>query len=189
MAIRLRLASPEDAAALLEIYRQYIDTSVTFENQLPSREEFAGRIASFGSVYPYLMAEEAGQAAGYAYAHRFGERWAYQWGAELSVYLDRDHRGQGLGRQLYETLIRLLRLQGVRTVYGCVTLPNPRSERLHESMGFHRAAVFRNAGFRLGQWRDVAWYEKEIADYDTPKPLLGIREVDGTQVERIMDHG
>lgn len=186
MAARLRFASPEDAPALLEIYRQYIDTPVTFERVLPSEEEFAGRIRSFGGTYPYLAAEESGRAVGYAYAHRFAERWAYQWGAELSVYLDRSCRGRGLGRRLYEALIGLLRLQGVRTVYGCVALPNPRSESLHEALGFRRAAVFCKAGYRLDQWRDVVWFEKQIADYDVPQPLRGIREVDPAGAAEIL---
>lgn len=182
----LRFAVPDDAAALLEIYRQYIDTPVTFERELPSVEEFRRRIVDFGGVYPYLVAEEAGRAVGYVYGHRFAERWAYQWGAELSVYLDREHRGRGLGRQLYRALMELLRLQGVRTVYGCVTLPNPRSEAMHEALGFQRAARFHNAGFRLGQWRDVAWFEKQIADYDDPRPLVGIREVDPARAAAVL---
>ena len=186
MPVCLRYAAVEDAPALLEIYRQYIETPITFEAELPPAAEFAKRIASFGSVYPYLVAEEDGRAVGYAYAHRFAERWAYQWGAELSVYLDRACRGRGLGRRLYETLMELLRLQGVRTVYGCVALPNPRSEALHEALGFRRAAVFHSAGYRLGAWRDVAWFEREIAPYDTPQPLRTCKEVDRELAGRIL---
>lgn len=185
-AVGLRLAAPADAAALLEIYGQYIETPVTFEYCLPTQEEFAARIAEFGGTYPYLAAEEDGKAVGYAYAHRFAGRAAYQWGAELSVYLDRAHTGQGLGRRIYGALMELLRLQGVRTVYGCVTLPNEKSERLHEAMGFRRAGVFRNAGYRCGAWRGVAWFEKEIAPYDVPGPLRSIGEVSREQLEGIL---
>ena len=111
-------------AALLAIYAQYIETGITFEYQLPSREEFARRIRTFGETYPYLVWEEDGQITGYAYAHRQAERAAYQWNAELSVYLDRDHTGRGLGRRLSTALMDLLRLQRIRTAFGIVTLPS-----------------------------------------------------------------
>lgn len=37
----IRFAAPDDAAALLRIYAQYIETPITFEYTLPSEEEFA----------------------------------------------------------------------------------------------------------------------------------------------------
>ena len=174
----MRFASAADAAALLAIYGQYLDTSVTFEQDLPSEEEFARRIGEYGGTHPYLVWEEGGRPVGYAYAHRLGERAAYQWSAELSVYLDRDSRGRGLGRRLYGALLELLRFQGVRTVYGCVTVPNPASERLHEAMGFQRTGVWHRSGHKGGAWRDVTWFERPIAAYDpAPEPVLPIGAV------------
>ena len=64
---------------------------------------------------------------GYAYAHRHMEREAYQWNAELSVYLGRPYTSQGIGKRLYCALIELLEKQGVKNVYGGVTLPNVKS--------------------------------------------------------------
>ena len=173
----LRFAAPSDAEALLDIYGCYMDTGITFEYTLPSREEFTRRITDISRDYPYLVWEADGRALGYAYAHRAFERAAYQWCAELSVYLRPDACRQGLGRVLYETLMDMLRLQGVRTVYGVVTSPNPPSEALHDALGFHRVGLFPRAGFKGGAWRDVSWFQKEILPYDTPAPLRSIRDV------------
>ena len=85
---------------------------------------------------------------GYAYAHRQAERAAYQWNAELSVYLDRSCTSRGLGRRLYGALIDILRLQGIRTVYGCVTVPNEKSEWLHQSLCFRRLGTYRITGYK-----------------------------------------
>ena len=79
--MNLRFADEHDAAACLAIYAQYIDTSITFETALPSEDEFAGRIRSYGAVYPWLIAEEEGKILAYAYAHRAQERAAYDWNA------------------------------------------------------------------------------------------------------------
>ena len=159
----ISFARPEDCQALLDIYGQYMDTPVTFEYTLPSREEFARRIRTISRDYPYLVCREGERILGYAYAHRHMERAAYQWNAELSVYLDRDARGRGLGRRLYGALMELLRLQGVLTAHALVTSPNPASQALHESMGFGLTAVHRLAGYKNGAWWDVLWYEKELA--------------------------
>ena len=60
----IRLARPEDSAPLLSIYQQYIHTPITFEYDLPSREEFAQRISSTLEHYPYLVWEEEGKLLG-----------------------------------------------------------------------------------------------------------------------------
>ena len=184
----LRLARPEDAEALLAIYARYIGTSITFEYVLPTPEEFRRRIEDISAVYPYLVHETDGVIDGYAYAHAFHERAAYQWSAELSVYLDEDARGRGLGRRLYAALMDLTRLQGVRTVYALVTTPNERSDRLHLGMGFAPAGVTRNAGYKLGMWRSVTIYEKAIGDYpDDPAPLKSIRDIGAGTIGKILE--
>ena len=186
--IHLRFARPEDASALLAIYDQHIPTTVTFEYELPSREEFARRIRDFSARYPYLVAEENGETLGYAYAHPIGERAAFGWGAELSVYLDRSCTGRGLGRRMYAVLIELLRLQGVRTVYGLVAHPNPASEALHTAMGFHLMGNQKNAGFKNGQWIDLYWYERAILPYDLPpEPVRSIHDLEPEAVRAVLN--
>lgn len=185
--MHLRLATPSDAAALLEIYRPYIATPVSFELTPPDETEFAARIADYGSQYPYLVCEGGGRALGYAYAHRAQERAAYGWNAELSIYLRPEATGRGLGRRLYTALMELLRLQGVKTAYGVVTVPNAASEGLHEALGFRRIGVFYNTGYKCGAWRDVAWFEKALAPYDPePAPLQPFRTLPPETVQAVL---
>ncbi len=183
----LRFATPADTPALLAIYAQYIETPVTFEYTLPTEAEFRRRIENISADYPYLIWEEDGRVLGYAYAHRHMEREAYQWNAELSIYLDRGAHSRGLGTRLYTALIDILRLQGVRNVYGCITLPNDKSTGLHESMGFSRCCVYHSAGYKCGKWHDVCWYEKAIAPYDSPPaPFCSIRALSAGRLESLL---
>lgn len=183
----IRFASLSDAEAILAIYAQYIDTSITFEYELPTLQAFRGRIRDISAVYPYLVREENGTILGYAYAHRYRERAAYQWGAELSVYVDRNAHGRGIGAGLYTAVMELLTLQGVRTVYGIVTQPNEKSDRLHAAMGFTPAGIVRRAGFKNGKWHDVITYEKAIGTFHgAPQPLIAIRDVDPNAAARIL---
>lgn len=184
----IRMATTADSAELLAIYSQYIDTSITFEYTLPSWAEFAARIAGILAEYPYLVWQEDGRILGYAYAHRHMERAAYQWNAELSVYLDRTACRRGLGRRLYGALMELLKMQGVLTAHALVTSPNPASQALHQSMGFGLTAVQRLAGYKNGAWHDVLWYEKELAprgpEPAAPVPLSALPQ---PQVESVLE--
>lgn len=191
MNISIRFAVPEDVDKLLAIYRPYVEkTPITFEYEVPSAEEFAGRIRDFSSFYPYLVCEREGKILGYAYAHRHQSRAAYQWGAELSIYMDEAARGLGIGPRLYRALMDLLALQNVQNLYACITSPNERSQRMHEALGFSLCGIWKHSGYKQGTWHDVAWYQKR-ADMpgaanikaarntdDVPKPLISVHDLD-----------
>lgn len=176
----VRPAELPDAPSLRNIYAEYINTPVSFEYNLPSESEFAGRMAGIIGEYPYLICQICGETAGYAYAHRHMEREAYQWNAELSIYLGRNYVSRGIGALLYSILMDILSAQGVKNVYGCVTLPNFKSERLHQSLGFSRAGVFLKTGYKCGEWHDVCWFEKRLAPIEGPPgpviPVSGLPE-------------
>ena len=103
--ITIRNATLADAPRILEIYAYYVEhTVITFEYDVPSLAEFEGRMRDIMKKYPYLVIERDGRIEGYAYAHAFVGRAAYDWAAELTIYLDHDARRGGLGRVLYEAL-------------------------------------------------------------------------------------
>lgn len=183
-----RLATTDDAEALQAIYAPYVDTSITFECICPTVDEFRKRIEERVCLYPYIVCEEDGVPVGYAYASRLFARQAYDWAVELSVYLSQDCRGRGLGRALYERLLALLEMQGVRSAHGKVTEPNEKSDKLHLSMGFRLVGVMDNVGFKLGQWRDVAHYEKLLGDFScAPAPITPIGELDAEKVAVVLE--
>lgn len=185
--IVIRPVREEDADGILRIYEYYIrETAVTFECEVPSADDFRRRVKSISAVYPYLVCLIDGKPAGYAYAVRQRERAAYAWNAELSVYVEESYQRRGIARALYTCLMEILALQHVRNVYGGVTLPNPGSEKLHGSFGFRKAGTFRRTGYKLGRWRDVAWYEKSIGtDGSAPAPFCPVGEIGGSAVAEI----
>lgn len=124
---------------------------------------------------------------GYAYAHRHMERAAYQWNAELSVYLAKSAVGCGLGGGLYSRLMTLLKAQGVLSVFGCVTSPNPPSDRLHKRMGFKLVGTYLQAGFKNGAWHDVNWYQKMLGDHlDDPKPPVPLSALEKNSILEVL---
>ncbi len=179
-SVTIRAAVPGDAEALLAIYAPYVETTaITFEYDVPSAEEFRGRISHVLQRYPYLVAEAGGRIAGYAYAGRFHERAAYDWAAELSIYVDRDAKRMGIGSSLYAKLADCLRAQGILNLNACIACPEREDEyltlgsiRFHEKLGFRMVGKFHNCGYKFGRWYHMVWMEKEIGAHLPQQPAV-----------------
>ena len=167
---RIRFATVEDAEAILEVYKKYIEnTRVTFEIEVPTVEAFRERMERITARFPWIVCEIFGKIVGYAYGSRHGERAAYRWSADLSVYIDESYHRYGLGTALYTALLEILRRQGYFTVYAGVSTPNPKSEAFHTAFGFRNLGEFKNVGYKLGGWCGVSWYELVLKEY-VPEP-------------------
>ena len=174
----IRNATPEDVGRMLAVYSWYVEnTAITFEYDVPTIEAFGDRIAETTKRYPWLALEDGGRLLGYAYAGPLYRRPAYDWSCEISIYLDRDARGKGLGKALYGALERELTVRGMRNLYACVAVPSGEADayltdasaRFHERMGFMRAGRFHKCGFKFDRWYDVAWMEKRVGGDDAPE--------------------
>jgi L-amino acid N-acyltransferase YncA len=161
----IRDADPDrHASACAAIYAPHVEGSiVSFEERAPDAAEMAARIERYSATHAWLVAELGGEVVGYAYATAFNERPAYRWSAGVSVYVGEQGRGQGVGRALYEALFDRLRERGSRMACAGITLPNEASVGLHESLGFERIGVNPEIGWKDGAWRDVGWYQLELA--------------------------
>ncbi len=183
-----RVARKEDGADLCRIYRPYVmETAITFIVKEPTAESFAEKINTLIPQYPFIVCEEDGRALGYAYASALRPHDAYQWDAELSVYVDRDYHGQGIGRRLYAALLALLTLQGYQTVYGVLSLPNEKSLALHKAFGFETLGIFPKSGYKLGKWHDIIWLQKTLGSFPSaPQPPTPFSRLDEKSVLQIL---
>jgi L-amino acid N-acyltransferase YncA/ubiquinone/menaquinone biosynthesis C-methylase UbiE len=177
--VKIRLADGQDAAEVRAIYAPVVEsTAISFETTVPTVEAIASRILDRQPRYPWLVAEDDSVVVGYAYAGRFASRAAYDWSVETSVYIDERARGRRVGTALYAALLEILTAQGYRQVMAGISLPNPASVALHESMGFVSVGRFSNAGWKLGQWHDVGWWEQRLGRaLDPPEPVRSLDEL------------
>ena len=167
--MRLRAATPDDAAAIAHIYAHYVTASaVSFETDAPDAAAMRARIEAGGTLYPWIVAEEEGAILGYAYATRFRERPAYRFTVETTVYLRAGAAGRGLGSRLYAPLLATLEAQGFTQAVAAITLPNEASVRLHERLGFTPAGTYRQVGWKLGGWHDVGLWQRPLGQAATP---------------------
>ena len=172
----IRLATLDDAWAVAEIYRPYVEaTVISFEVVPPAPDEMRSRIGETLARFPWLVCEEDGAVVGYAYASAHQGRAAYAWSANVAVYVNQRFHRHGVGRRLYGALFSLLVRQGFVNAYAGITLPNEKSVGLHEAMGFTPVGVYRNVGYKFGQWRDVGWWSLELRPLPpSPPPPVGL---------------
>ncbi len=172
----VRMATENDAAALLEIYKYYVkNTAITFEYEVPSVEEFKERMRRVLLKYPYLVAENQGEIAGYAYASPFHERAAYQWCVETSIYVNHDLHQRGMGRLLYDELEKRLKDKGILNLNACIGYPEKEDEyltfnsvRFHEKMGYSMVGEFHKCGYKFDRWYNMVWMEKMLGEHTCP---------------------
>ena len=172
--MKIRDVRLEDAARLLEIYGYYVEnTVITFEYEVPSLEEFEGRIKNITEKYPYIVLEDNGIIYGYAYAGVFKARAAYDKSCELTIYLDKDSKKKGYGRALYEELEKRLAAMGIENLYACIGDPviedeylTKNSEHFHEHLGFTKIGSFFKCGYKFGRWYNMIWMEKLIGKHN-----------------------
>jgi L-amino acid N-acyltransferase YncA len=182
----IRLVEEKDAAGILEIYRPFVeDNAVTFENVVPDEQEMIRRILTVLQKHVWLVCLYEEKVVGYAYTSTYREREAYQWVAESSIYLHANHRQRGIGRILYHALIALATMQGYTRLYGIMTVPNPASQTLHESLGFRPFATFQDSGYKLGAWHATQWFELVLdSSGQEPGTLQPIQKMIKTEVGR-----
>ena len=159
----IRPARAGDSAGCAAIYAPFVaETAVSFETEPPTAAQMAERIASCLRTHAWLVAEDGDELLGYAYATAHRQRPAYQWAAEVSVYVAPTSQRRGVGRALYGQLLVDLAAYGYRLALAGVTLPNPASVALHEAMGFEPVGVYRGVGYKLGAWHDVGWWQRTL---------------------------
>jgi phosphinothricin acetyltransferase len=157
---------------MAEIYAPAVAASATsFELVAPTADEMALRVAKARAHGPWLVWHEGGRVEGFAYASPHSERAAYQWSVNVSVYVAGAARRRGIARALYGALFSLLRVQGYYAAHAGITLPNPASVGLHESLGFRPVGVYRAVGYKLGAWHDVGWWQLPLRErFGEPSP-------------------
>lgn len=167
-------------AAVAQIVNAHIASGVAHFGERPTTPaEWSADLAAHHARYPWLVAVRGAEIGGLAYAKTFNSRAAYDWTAEVSIYLREGLQGQGLGTLLYGRLIPTLDEQGYRCLVAGITTPNPGSVRLHQRFGFVHLGTLERVGYKMGAWRNVGSWQRLSGPMDDsePAPVRPVSEV------------
>ena len=157
----MRKATVQDADDICSIYNCYVlNTAITFETETVSVNEMQSRIQSvLDCGLPYYVAVEDDHVIGYCYLHQWNNRCAYSSTKEVSIYLDKDARHQGLGTKLFEQTLRNIDHKNIHVLISGICLPNESSVRLHEKFGFKQTSLMKEIGRKFDEWRNVGHWQ------------------------------
>lgn len=161
----VRISTENDVPAITAIYAHHVQTgTASFEIEAPDAPEMArrrGEITARG--FPYLVAEEAGDVVGYAYAGPYRPRLAYRHTVENSIYLRHDMAGKGIGALLMSALIKACEEKGYRQIIAVIgDSANVASINLHRKFGFRDVGVLKDVGFKFDRWLDTVLMQKTL---------------------------
>jgi L-amino acid N-acyltransferase YncA len=163
--IVIRTLQEADAPAMLAIYRHYVEaTAISFEEEVPSIEDYAARVGKYVAGWAGVVAEVDGRVTGYAYGSSHRERAAYRWSVETTVYVAPGAQRSGVGRRLYGALLPMLADAGYCNAYAGVALPNDASVALHRAVGFQPIGTLPRVGYKFERWHDVAWFHLPLRE-------------------------
>lgn len=161
----IRAADPGDLAAIAEIYAHYVRHSVaTFELEPPPTREWRDRFdwcARRG--LPFLVSEQGGGVAGYAYCSSWRERPAYARTIQDSIYLCPQATGRGIGRPLLEELLRRSARTDAREMLAVIAdFGDPASVEVHKRCGFVEVGRLHGVGYKFGRWLDTVLLQRSL---------------------------
>lgn len=171
--MKIRKVTLEDAQGICDIYNYYVEnTSITFETAAVSENEMKQHISVFlDEGFPYFVGEINRKIAGYCYLHNWNNRCAYSSTKEVTIYLDKDQKGKGLGTILFQHLFKEIYKDNIHALIAGICIPNESSVRLHEKFGFKQASHMKEIGWKFDQWRDVGYWQLVINQIP-PKILI-----------------
>lgn len=161
----IRTAKISDLQELMDIYNYEVLNGVaTFDMEPKSLEERKEWFEAHSSAkYPLIVAEIDGKVAGYASLSKYRERAAYQTTVELSVYINREYRGQGVATALMEHILDMARKEeSIHTVVSVITAGNAISARLHEKFGFEYCGTIAEVGMKFGKYLGIEHYRLRV---------------------------
>jgi phosphinothricin acetyltransferase len=177
--MHIREASRNDAALLNATYNHYVrDSAATFDVDpwsLADRQRWLDERLAAGERV--LAAEDATGVVGFAWSGLYRGKAAYRTSAEVSVYLEPDACGRGVGSRLLTELLSELSRRGRHLALAAVALPHPASRALVLRHGFRSVGVMHEVGYKLGRFWDVEWFERALGpirrDALNPRPYPG----------------
>ena len=155
--VHVRLATTDDAEAIRAIYNpEVLESTVTFDLVPRTLDEQRAWLSQRSGAHLAIAAvDEDGTVVGFASLSPYRDRPAYSTTVEDSVYIHRDHQGQGIGKALLADLVERARQHGFHAVMARIVGDHDASIALHRSVGFEVVGTEREVGRKFGQWLDV----------------------------------
>lgn len=166
----IREANEKDLMDILEIYNDAIlNTTAIYAykpHTIEDRVKWYEQKKQEGN--PLLVYEESGKVVAFATYGLFRTYPAFKYTIEHSVYVNKDYRNLGIGKQLLKELIVKANKDEYATMVACIDSLNEKSIKMHENFGFIYSGTITKAGYKFGKWLNLAFYQLELTGPKEP---------------------
>jgi phosphinothricin acetyltransferase len=155
--LKIRSFNKADWTSVSRIYAEGMSTGIaTFETEVPSYDIWNQKFLN----EPRLVAHRGDEVLGYAVLSQVSKREVYKGVAEVTIYVDLNHKGKGIGKKLLSALVEESEKAGFWTLQAVIFTENMASIALHKYCGFQEVGVRKKIGQRNGKWYDNYLFEK-----------------------------
>ena len=163
MDIEFKPISKENINQALAIYNWYVlNSTATFHLDVIASEELEQMVSIGHYKYRSYLIFHGGEACGFCYLSQFRYKEAYDKSAEITLYLDKEFAGKGIGKKTITCLEKVAKSSGINNLIAVITAHNLVSISLFEKYGYFKVGHLKNIGIKFGKALDVVSYQKEI---------------------------
>ncbi|MBC7848680.1 MAG: N-acetyltransferase [Chitinophagaceae bacterium] len=145
------------APAIIDIYQHGIDTgNATFETEVPSWDKINAKF----HTHSRLLAMDMETVLGWAAIGVVSPRECYSGVAEVTIYVHKNHHGQGIGKQLLKALIEHSEQNQIWTLVSVIHEENRASIHLHDQCGFRLIGYRERIAQLGGDWKTTVMMER-----------------------------
>ncbi len=162
MNFNIRTFKKEDWTSVSKIYAEGIATGIaTFETKVPTFDIWDDKFIKKCR----LVAEVDKDVVGFAVLSQVSKRAVYKGVAEVTIYIAKNQRGQGIGKQLLDALVIESEKEGFWTLQAGIFAENKVSIQLHKHCGFRVVGIREKIGQRDGIWHDNVLMERRSSKF------------------------
>ena len=162
----IRRAERSDVPAMREIFNEVLrnSNSIYREEEVDLAERYAWFDEKIEHGYPLFGAYESDKLIGYAGYGSWRAAQGYRKTVELTIYVDNNHRGTGVGSLLMQTIIDQAKLDGYHVMLGAIDAENKGSIEFHKRFGFIETARMPEVALKNGQWLNLVFMQLNLAN-------------------------
>ena len=163
MGVEFKTITKKNIVNALDIYNWYVlNSTATFHLEEIPKEELERMVSLGHEKYKSFIILFDNKICGFCYISQFRYKEAYDKSAEITLYLNQNSIGKGLGKATLMYLEKVAEGSGIENLIAVITEGNDASIALFEKQGYFNVGHLKHIGNKFGKSLDVLSYQKEI---------------------------
>ncbi len=153
----------EHIQEIRDIYIYYINNSTaTFHKHEVSMDEMRKIVLFDNPKYESYVIKEGEDICGYTILAQYKVREAFDYTAEVTIYLKNGYERKGIGRLALEFIEDRAKTKDIHMLISLVCGENKGSLSLFKSKGYEVCGHYKEVGYKFNRWLDLISLQKKL---------------------------